>query len=85
MENIKLIQLPFTYTHNNKIHKVFKVISDIDFFAQSFILDNPCEENNFIVPSAEIIEEKLISDWRGNKKLDIIDYIYNERFLLAGN
>jgi len=75
---IKVEKIKLTYIDNQNLeYSVFKVISDYLYLSNAYILDRPCEENNFKCPNENEIRDVLVSDFKKSNYGKIDGYIYN--------
>jgi len=79
---IKVQKEKFTYIDNKNLeYTVFKVISDYLYLGNTYILDRPCEENNFKCPDENKVRDVLVSDFKKSNYEKIDGYIYNQNDL----
>ena len=76
--SLTIERVDYVYDDGINEHLVWVIISDLDFFKNSFILDRPSSFNHGILPDDEKIVNTLIDDWNKGLLDKIKMYCYIE-------
>ena len=76
--SLTIERVDYVYDDGINEHSVWVIISDLDFFKNSFILDIPSSFNHGILPTDEKIVNTLIDDWNKGLLDKIKIYCYIE-------
>jgi len=77
-EIIKVEQLTNTWSDSIYEYTIWAIISDEEFFKNTFVLDRPCDSNNYKLPTNETIESHITEIWLSGRVDAIRKIIYRK-------